>query len=104
MVPVIIAFVSIDVSKSRCGTLRHEYTSGYVYSKSSPPRHDKAEHELEGAYLCGNCKRLLQPAAPSKQECDLERQLNVQRIQQQIELEALQHEQKMNHLRTLLLS
>ena len=60
-----------------------------------------AELECSGkAYMCGNCKMLLKP----KEESDLEKQLNIQRIQHQIELEALQHEQRMKHLRTLLLS
>ena len=51
-------------------------------------------------YVCGNCRMVLKP----KEESDLEKQLNLQRIQHQIELEALQHEQRMKHLRTLLLS
>ena len=60
-----------------------------------------AELECSGkAYMCGNCKMLLKP----KEESDLEKQLNIQRIQQQIELEALQHQQRMKHLQTLLLS
>ena len=55
------------------------------------------------AYMCGNCRAVLKPD-PSKQEWDLEKQLNIQRIQQQIELEALQHQQRMKYLQTLLLS
>ena len=51
-------------------------------------------------YVCGNCRTVLKP----KEESDLEKQLNLQRIQHQIELEALQHEQRMKHLRTLLLN
>ena len=51
-------------------------------------------------YVCENCRMVLKP----KEESDLEKQLNLQRIQHQIELEALQHEQRMKHLRTLLLS
>ena len=62
---------------------------------------DDRDHESQGTHVCGNCKKHF---IPSKQESDLERQLNLQRIQQQIELEDLQHKQRMNHLRTLLLS
>lgn len=63
---------------------------------------DIAELEWTGeAYMCGNCNAMLK-LTPSTQESDLEKQLKLQRIQQQIELEALQHEQRMKYLQTLL--
>ena len=76
------------------------YTGG-ARDRDSSTTTNVAELECSGkAYICGNCKMLLKP----KEESDLEKQLNIQRIQHQIELEALQHEQRMKHLRTLLLS
>ena len=69
----------------------------------SKPNHDSikiAELKCTGeAYMCGNCNATL---IPPSQESDLEKQLNLQRIQQQIELEAIQHQQRMKHLQTLL--
>lgn len=63
---------------------------------------NKVELKWNGeAYICGNCKQVLHPV-PSKHESDLEKQLKIQRIQQQIEMEDLQHKQRMKELRTLL--
>lgn len=63
---------------------------------------DMAELKWTGkSYMCGNCRAVLKPDS-SKQEWDLEKQLNIQRIQHQIELEALQHQQRMKYLQTLL--
>lgn len=65
----------------------------------------KAEWNGEAYMVCENCKQVLKPVPlKSKQESDLEKELNIQRIQQQIELEAIQHKQRMQHLQTLLLS
>ena len=46
----------------------------------------------------GRCRAMLK-SHPSKKESDLEKQLNIQlqRIQQEIELEALQHQQRMKY-------
>ena len=38
-------------------------------------------------------------AIPSSQEINLYKQLNLQRVQQQLETEALQHEQRMKEMR-----
>ena len=68
-------------------------------SKPYPDDSSKAELKWDGrVYMCGNCKKVL----ALKQESDLEKQLNQQRIQQQMELEDLQHKQRMRDLHTLL--
>ena len=97
-----VTFVSIDAANYSLAET-DGCNDGYIYAFFKSYPNDKADHELERTYMCGNCKQLLR-LVPSEQEYDLERQLNLQRIQQQIELEALQHKQRMNHLRTLLLS
>ena len=104
-----INFNNVDATKqntlgeNECGS-NYNRTSLRACNVSGARDHDStnvAELECLGrTYMCGNCKMVLK----LKEESDLEKQLNVQRIQHQIELEALQHEQRMKHLRTLLLS
>ena len=102
-----VNLINIHVTK-RCNLDENESLSDCeVCNTDSCSNNDSsnvAELEWTGnAYMCGNCRAVLKPD-PSKEECDLEKQLNIQRIQQQIELEALQHQQRMKYLQTLLLS
>ena len=97
-----VNLINVDATK-RCGLDEngdqgvHKGTDGERDRDSS----NVAKLECSGqVYMCGNCKMALKP----KEESDLQKQLNIQRIQHQIELEALEHERRMKHLRTLLLS
>ena len=100
-----IYLINVDTNQqcsSNCAVLKafqDQYADGTRDHDDS--NQNVGELECSGkVYVCGNCRMVLKP----KEESDLEKQLNIQRIQHQIELEALQHEQRMKHLRTLLLS
>ena len=93
-----LTLISVDANRCRVDP---NGCNNHAAWKSFSLDSDKAE--LGKSYVCGSCKHVLQ-SVPSKYEYDLERQLQIQRIQQQIELEDLQHMQRMKHLRTLLLN
>ena len=83
----------------------YELHEGCEMCNTASSNHDltikTAELKWTGqTYTCGNCNAILIP--PSQKESDLKKQLNIQRIQQQIELEAIQHQQRMKYLQTLL--